>query len=112
MASKPLAKSLRFSSNLLHLWALCGKPACRRARTCRRNPEQCTARYAPLVPEEARLGALAFDHGFKDGAPAEAVRFHAHAETAALAAWTARVASSLDGCQARGTCDDKASLKG
>ena len=105
--------SLRLTANLLHLWALCGKPACRRARACRRRPNACVPRYAPLAPEDARLGALAFYQGVCDGVSDAVVRFHAPVETAALDAWTARLAAaSAPDCQARGTCDDRASLGG
>jgi hypothetical protein len=111
ITNKPLTTSLRLSSNLLSLWALCGKPACRRTRRCRRDPEVCVARYSPLVPEEARLGALMFYYGLGHGASPEEVRFGSPGETAALDAWTARVAEATCGGQARETCDHKAPLK-
>ncbi len=110
--TSPLANSLRLSANLLQLWALCGKPACRRARTCRRNSQTCVARYGPLAPEEARLGALALVQGLHDGASAAVVRFHAPAETAALDAWSERIAAAARGGQARGTCDDTPPIEG
>ena len=46
-------------SNVLRLCHLCARPACRRAQACRGEPRECLARYAPLVPEEARDGAQA-----------------------------------------------------
>ena len=45
---------LRIPSNLLALWRLCAKPACRRARQCHGDPRDCQARFRPLVPEAAQ----------------------------------------------------------
>lgn len=95
----------RTASDLLCLWALCGKPACRRARSCKRDPRACARRYGPLVPEEARLGMLAFMQGMQDGVSADVVRAHVPAETAALDAWTDRIEAAVCGGQARETVD-------
>ncbi len=54
-----LTPALRWMSNVLRLCHLCARPACRRAQACRGEPRECLARYAPLVPEEARDGAQA-----------------------------------------------------
>ena len=94
----------RTASNLLCLWALCGKPACRRAQQCKRDPRSCARRYGPLVPEEARLGMLAVLQGAQDGAGIEEVRTHVPADIAAWEAWTAQVHAARDG-QARETVD-------
>ena len=86
-----LTPALRWTANALCLWGLCGKAACRRARQCRHHPEQCLARYAPLVPEEARIGVMALAQGRHDGVGDEVVRMHAPVEIAAIEDWTARV---------------------
>jgi hypothetical protein len=83
--------TLRTTSNTLCLWALCGKPACRRARQCRRDPNDCIARYAPLVPEEARCGVLALIEAGRCGISDEQMRADAPAEIAALESWIAQV---------------------
>ncbi|HZT24325.1 MAG TPA: hypothetical protein VFA57_01365 [Pseudolabrys sp.] len=96
--------SLRLASNLLHLWALCGKPACRRARQCRRKPQSCARRYGPLVPEEALLGMLALLQGAHDGVDVETVRQYVPGDVAALERWTGLVRAAADG-QASKTCE-------
>ena len=96
--------SLRTASNLLCLWALCGKPACRRAQQCKRNAAGCLARYAPLAPEDARLGALAVLQGARDGVGIDEVRRHVPGDVAAWESWTAQVHAARDG-QARETVD-------
>jgi hypothetical protein len=82
-----LTADLRAASNLLCLWGLCGKAACRRARACKHNAHDCLDRYAPLVPEEARFGAAAMLMGKRDGVSYDEVRRHAPAEIAAIESW-------------------------
>lgn len=94
----------RYAADLLCLWALCGKPACRRARTCKRDPKSCARRYGPLAPEQARLGMLATLQGAQDGVGIDEVRLHVPDDIAALEAWRAQVATAVDG-QARETVD-------
>jgi len=91
-----LSPALRITSNLLQLWTLCGKPACRRAQECRRDPAGCVKRYAPLAPEEARCGALALLKGLLDGVDRDEVREFAPDEIEALEQWTARLAATVD----------------
>ena len=86
-----LTPALRITSNLLHLWALCGKPACRRAQECRRDPASCARRYAPLAPEEARFGALALLQGLLDDVDRDEVRTFVPDDIAALEQWTTRL---------------------
>lgn len=93
----------RITSDLLCLWALCAKPACRRAKACKDNPKACVARCGPLVPEDARCGALALVKGGQDGVGIDEVRRYVPRDIAALEAWTAQVHAS--GGQARETCD-------
>ncbi len=50
---------LREASGIMALWAACDRPACRRARECRRPPSHCIKHYMPLLPPEARAGAVA-----------------------------------------------------
>jgi hypothetical protein len=84
-------RALRITSNLLGLWGLCAKPACRRARACKRNARNCVERYAPLVPEEARIGVLATIEAARCGIGDEQMRADASIEIAALESWIARV---------------------
>jgi len=44
--------ALRDWSNLLMLWRLCGRPACRRACACRNDPRICFARNHALLPRD------------------------------------------------------------
>ncbi len=82
-----LTADLRAASNLLCLLGLCGKASCRRAKACKQNADDCLARYAPLVPEEARFGAAAMLMGKRDGVSYEVVRMHAPGEIAAIESW-------------------------
>jgi hypothetical protein len=49
------AALLRRAADLIGLWRVCEKSACRRGRRCRRDGGRCLARFAPLVPPQ--LGA-------------------------------------------------------
>jgi len=40
---------------LFEIWALCPRDACRRARECRGDNNECVRTYLPLVPEAARM---------------------------------------------------------
>jgi hypothetical protein len=53
-ASPPLtlAAQRRQTANVLRLWRLCGKPACRRSRCCRGEPSECLGIALPLLPPE------------------------------------------------------------
>ena len=104
---KPNDACLRLACNVLQLWALCGKPACRRARQCRRTPQSCARRYGPLVPEDALLGMLALLQGAHDGVDVETVRQYVPGDVAALERWTGLVRAAADG-QARETVEHSA----
>lgn len=58
---------LRWFSNLMGLSHLCTRAKCRRAHACCGEPRICLARYAPLVPEDAREGAKAMLDGRERG---------------------------------------------
>lgn len=45
----------RALSNLLSLWALCDRAACRRARACRGDARRCIADCSHLVPPDVRI---------------------------------------------------------
>jgi hypothetical protein len=92
-----LTHDLRAASNLLCLWGLCGKAACRRAKQCKRKADDCLGRYAPLVPEEARFGAAAMLMGKRDGVSYDEVRRHAPAEIAAIESWIGLVHAAVRG---------------
>ncbi len=86
-----LTSALRWMANMICLWGLCAKPACRRARRCKRNPRDCLARYAPLVPEDARAGVQLMLEGKQYGLSYDDVRADAPDDVAAVEAWIARV---------------------
>ena len=48
---KALAAELRVWVDILALWRLCAKPACRRTRECRGDARVCFPRNAGLLPE-------------------------------------------------------------
>jgi len=57
----------RWISTSLGLPALCDSRACRRARACHGDPQDCGPRYAPLVPEDAREGMITLIEGKLSG---------------------------------------------
>jgi hypothetical protein len=85
---------LRAASDMLHLHGLCGRRACRRARSCRGEPRGCLTRYAPLVPEDARDGAQAMVEGWQQGFSFDELMDDARHEVLALVAWADAVAAS------------------
>jgi hypothetical protein len=91
---------LRWASNMLCLWGLCAKPACRRARQCRSDPESCLKRYEPLVPEAARIAVAAMAEGKRYGLSYDELRAEGPAEIAAFEDWIARVARAAQSAPA------------
>ena len=87
----PPTPVLRWIADTLNLYGLCGRPTCRRARACRGDAQDCLARYAPLVPEEAREGAKMLVDGLYSGATFDELFEEAQEEIEALAEWTALV---------------------
>ncbi len=85
---------LRGLSDMLCLYGLCGRRACRRARTCHGEPRQCLARYAPLVPEDAREGAKEMIDGKRLGLSFDELMDGAREEVLALSAWAGAVAAT------------------
>ena len=85
---------LRAASDMLYLHGLCGRRACRRARSCRGEPRACLSRYAPLVPEDAREGAQAMVAGRQQGFSFDELMDDARREVLALVAWTDAVTAS------------------
>jgi hypothetical protein len=92
-----LVPALRLMSNLLRLPHMCARATCHRAQWCRGDPRICLARYAPLVPQDAREGAKAMVDGQSRGLDFDAAR-EEFAEIDDLLAWHALVKS----CAARG----------
>src|SRR3954471_22849472 len=84
----PPTPVLRWMANTLTLYGLCGRAACRRACRCRGEPQDCLARYAPLVPEEARDGAKAMIDGLMRGVDFDTMREECKYEIEALGEWT------------------------
>jgi hypothetical protein len=58
---------------------------------CKRDPRECLARYAPLVPEDAREGVKVMLEGLEYGLSYDEVREDAPDEVAAIENWIARV---------------------
>jgi len=75
----------RWTANLLGLWRLCDKPACRRAQRCKCAPHLCLARHAPLLPEDVRAGASRLLAGKARGLSYDALCAQAPDAVAALA---------------------------
>jgi hypothetical protein len=89
------ARSLRSASNLLCLWGLCGKATCHRARTCRGAAPDCVARYAPLAPEDVRLGVALMLEARRCGLSYDAARADATEEFAAVERWIGLVHAAM-----------------
>jgi hypothetical protein len=89
-----LAPAFRWCADMLCLWNLCGKPACRRRRTCSGAPRECLARYAPLVPQDAREGVKQMLNGLQLQLGYDEVREDAPDEVAAVEDWNARALAS------------------
>ena len=91
-ARKPLTdhESKRLIADLYCIWRLCGRAACRKARTCRGTPEDCLKRCMPLVPEDARMWVVALMEGKEFGEPFEVALAEVPKEcTQAFDAWRA-----------------------
>jgi hypothetical protein len=97
--------NLRLAADMLCLWALCAKPACRRAQGCKGNPRACARRFGRLVPEQARYGLLLLFEAARCGISDAQMRHDVPNEIAALDAWLAQVEAAQDGCKARETVD-------
>jgi len=83
----PPTFALRWIADLMNLWGLCAKSACRRARACRGEPRDCLRRYAPLVPEEAREGVKALLEGQINALDFDTVREEHPDEVEAAIEW-------------------------
>ncbi len=82
------AKDWRALSNLLCIWALCGRSACRKTRACRGDSRDCIPRCAPLVPEDVRVWVAALMECKRDGLCFDDARAQLPPELeAAWAAW-------------------------
>jgi hypothetical protein len=88
---------MRWTSNMLSLWALCGKPACRRAQSCRRNPHICVDRYARLVPKDAGYALTVMADGLAEGLSFDAVSAQAPDAFLSFERWVALVESAAYG---------------
>ena len=42
-----------YIANFMHLFGLCRHKRCYRERTCKQNPRECVARFAPLASDDA-----------------------------------------------------------
>ena len=85
--ARQIETALRQQSNWLRLDGLCARRACRRARTCRGQPRDCLARYAPLVPQEVHDGVMAMLEGRRLGLSFDQAREQWPDETDAILEW-------------------------
>ena len=85
---------LRWLADTMCLGGLCARTKCRRAMACRGEPRECLARYAPLVPEQARDGVKAMIDGLMRGIDFDTMRDECEDEIEALGDWTERVEQS------------------
>lgn len=95
-------RMLRGLSDMLCLHGLCERRACRRAQGCRGEPRLCLARYAPLVPDDARAGAKEMIEGRRLGLSFEDLMDGAREEVLSLSAWAMAVAASYRAARRRG----------
>ena len=65
MSGRP--KDWRGVSDLLSIWALCGRGACRKTRACRGDSRECIPRCGSLVPEDVRVWVAALMECKRDG---------------------------------------------
>jgi hypothetical protein len=92
--TKTESGGLHHLSNLLGIPHLCGRAACRRAKSCSGDGDACTARYAALVPEGARRFAVTLLEAREAGHTFEDALALAREEGEALQAWRTALAAS------------------
>ncbi len=91
------AKDWRALSNLLRVWGLCDRSACRKSRACRGDSRQCVPRCGPLVPEDVRVWVAALIECKRDGLSFEDARAQLPPELEeAWAAWSEAVRRIAD----------------
>jgi hypothetical protein len=66
--------SWRLLSDLLNIWALCGRSGCRRAKACRGDSRQCIPDCGYLVPEDVREWAVEMFECKRRGLPFDDAR--------------------------------------
>jgi hypothetical protein len=87
----------RWTNNLMALWRLCAKPACRRARRCRGLPMACLAQRGTMPPPEVLGGVRTMLVGRRHGPDYHDLRVGARDDVAAVvglarARWRRRAA--------------------
>jgi hypothetical protein len=92
---------LRWLADTMGLNGLCAQANCRRALACRGEPRECLARYAPLVPEEARDGVKAMIDSLMGGDDFDTMRDESEEAIAALEEWTELMQHSRTGWKTR-----------
>ena len=91
------AKDWRALSDLLRIWALCGRSACRKTRACRGDSRDCIPRCGPLVPEDVRVWVAALMECKRDGLSFDDARAQLPPELEeAWAAWSEAVQRIAD----------------
>lgn len=91
----------RWVATGLGIPALCDSRACRRARACHGDPEDCGPRFAPLVPEDAREGMRTLIEGKMSGLDFDELSPFAMAELVDLSEWQELVETTYRGRRMR-----------
>jgi hypothetical protein len=91
-----MRKMCRWNSNILALWGLCPRAACRRARQCRGNAVDCFRRYGPLVPQHVRDAAELLYLGILEGLTFEQAWENPEQDAEALNEWLVTVERAND----------------
>ena len=81
----------RYIATCMHLFGLCRHTNCFRTRACKHNPRECVARYAPLVPDDARAFMRAMLDGRNKGLDFDAMKEGHEDELEELEYWHALV---------------------
>ena len=82
----------RWAANLVCMWHLCERTACRKARACRGDPDFCMKRYHLLLPPLVRDFVLGVAELGVAGWSSEQIWAELVPEREHLAAWQACVA--------------------
>jgi hypothetical protein len=84
----------RWRANMLYFSDLCEKTACRRARTCSADPDDCIGHLAPFVPDDVRKGVDALLEAKIDGLTFAEVRARIPWAVDAHTRWLAKINES------------------
>lgn len=81
----------RRRANMLRLAHICVNTACRRAGACSADPDTCTGRMTPFLPEDACAGVDALLEGELEGLTYNEARDEAPMEIRAYEDWLSKI---------------------